>query len=97
MTNVYAILWRYTEPGERFQALVPQIMAWLRDLKQRGVLVACGGGGFADADGGLTLIRAAGPEEAAAEMAKSPQAAFGTMELFEWQVYFADLSVPKAF
>jgi uncharacterized protein YciI len=97
MTNVYAILWRYTEPAEKFGALVPSIMAWLKDLRRRGILVACGGGGFADADGGLTIIRAAGPEEAAAEMARCPQTAFGTMELFEWGVYFADLSVPKEF
>jgi hypothetical protein len=29
-------------------------------------------------------------------MAKSPQTAFETQELFQWDVYFADLSVPKA-
>ena len=97
MTTVYAIVWRFTEPSERFQALVPRIMEWLKDLRRRGILVACGGGGFAEADGGLTLIRAASAEEASAEMAKSPQAAFGTQELFQWDVYFADLSVPKAF
>lgn len=97
MPAVYAIVWKYTEPAARFQALVPSILAWVRDLRARGVLVACGGGGFADADGGLTLIRADGPEAAQAEMARSPQTAFGTMELFEWDVYFADLTVPRAF
>jgi uncharacterized protein YciI len=96
MTTVYAIVWRFTEPAARFEALIPQIMEWIKDLRRRGILVACGGGGFAEADGGLTLLRAASAAEAAAEMAKSPQTAFGTQELFQWDVYFADLSVPKA-
>jgi uncharacterized protein YciI len=97
MPNVYALIWKYTEPPARFEEILPRIMDWLRDLRRRGALVACGGGGFADADGGLTLIRADGPEAAIAEAARSPQAAFGTTEVFEWGVYFADLSVPKEF
>jgi hypothetical protein len=40
MTTVYAIVWRFTEPSERFQSLVPKIMEWIKDLRRRGILVA---------------------------------------------------------
>src|SRR5688572_19657456 len=93
MKTVYALIWKMTVPNEEFQRRIPEIMAWLRELRGNRRLVACGGAGAATWDGGLTLIEATSAEEAIAEASRSPQASMGTTEVLEWQVYFADLSV----
>jgi hypothetical protein len=97
---VYALIWRATEPDETydrsaFESRVPRLMTWLRGLREAGKLVACGGGGFVDRAGGLTLVRAAGPEEAVALGAGSPMNEIGSTEVLVWDVYFGDLSVPR--
>ena len=97
MKTVYAIIWRSTAPPEEFDKVLPDLMRWLRDLRERGVLRGCGGGAFGDADGGITLIECASFDEALAIAQASPQAQIGTSEVFEWQVYYADLKVAKDF
>jgi hypothetical protein len=99
---VYALIWRATEPDETydpaaFQARVPRLMTWLRGLREGGHLVACGGGGFVDRAGGLTLVRAGSPEEALALGAGSPMNELGRTEVLVWDVYFAELAVPREF
>lgn len=97
MKIVYALILRRTATDEEFGARIPAIMDWLRDLRRRGKLLGCGGGGAETWNGGLTLIEAATPEEAIEEARRSPQASLGTTEVFEWEVYFADLAVPRDF
>jgi hypothetical protein len=102
LPEIYALIWRATEPDERFDATefegrIPRLMVWLRDLHAKGKLVACGGGGFENHSGGLTLIRAESAEEAM-ELAKgSPMNEIGSTELLVWDVYYADLAVPRDF
>jgi uncharacterized protein YciI len=95
--TIYALLWKMNVPQTQFEAHIPAIMDWLRELKRRGKLLGCGGAGGASWDGGLTLIEAADAKEAIAEASRSPQAAIGTTEVVEWEVYFANLVVPKDF
>jgi hypothetical protein len=93
--TVYALVWKMSVSQEEFGRRVPEIMTWLRGLRSQGRLVACGGAGAAGWDGGVTVIHAASPAEAIAEAERSPQASMGTTEVVEWEVYFADLSVPR--
>ena len=102
LPTVYALIWRASKPDEafdpkEFQARIPRLMAWLSGLHARGALVACGGGGFATHSGGLTLVRASGPEEATQLAAQSPMNEIGTTDVFMWDVYYASMSVPRAF
>ncbi len=102
LPTVYALIWRASKPDEafdpkEFQARIPRLMAWLSSLHARGVLVACGGGGFATHSGGLTLIRAGSPEEATQIAAQSPMNEIGKTDLLVWDVYYASLDVPRAF
>lgn len=99
---VYALIWRAHATDDafdarEFQARIPRLMAWLRSLHERGALVACGGGGLEDRSGGLTLVRAASPEEALDLARGNPMNEIGTTELLVWDVYFADLAVPRPF
>ena len=97
MTSIYALIWRSTAtddvfPQEEFDARIPRLMTWLRELKAVGHLVACGGGGFERHAGGLTLIRADSVEEATALSNGTPMNEIGSTEIFLWDVFFADLS-----
>lgn len=96
MQQIYAAIWKATEPDatfqqEEFESRLPRLMEWLRSLYASGNLVACGGGGFEDYAGGLTLIRAESHEQAAELSNGTPMNEIGTTELFLWDVYFADL------
>ena len=94
--DIYALIWRADlddeefDPAE-FEARIPQLMDWLADLSEKGHLVACGGGGFENQAGGLTLIRASSPEEALDLSDGSPMNEIGTTEVMFWDVYYADL------
>jgi uncharacterized protein YciI len=96
MRQVYACIWKAAEPDEafhheEFDARIPRLMAWLRELKASGHLVACGGGGFADRAGGLTLIAAESAEEAFALADGTPMNEIGRTEIFLWDVFYANL------
>ncbi len=97
---VYALIWRATESDatfkqEEFEARLPRLMTWLRELYAGGHLVGCGGGGFENHAGGLTLIRAADHEEAQRLSAGSPMNEIGHTDVFLWDVYYADLAVTE--
>ena len=100
LPTVYALIWRSHaaddafDPAE-FEARIPALMDWLGSLQSDGRLVACGGGGFESHSGGLTLIRAADPEDALAVAAGHPLNEIGTTELLVWDVYFGALDVPR--
>lgn len=94
--EIYALIWRSTATDEEsnpaeFEERLPRLMEWLRNLHAGGHLVGCGGGGFEQHAGGLTLIRAADVEEAQRLSAGSPMNEIGTTEILIWDVYFADL------
>ena len=74
-----------------FESRMPRLMDWLSELSAKGHLVGCGGGGFANHAGGLTLIRAAAPEEAIEISNGTPLNEIGTTEVLFWDVFFADL------
>jgi len=102
LTEVWASLWRSNiheseDDQSEFQARIPRMMAWLRELKERGSLVACGGGAWEEHAGGLTLLRAASYEEAKEMSDGNPMNEIGTSELMVWDVYFAALDVPRTF
>lgn len=99
---VYALIWRSTATDEQFDQAafaerIPAVMAWLRALRGADELVACGGGGFEHHSGGLTLVRAASIERAVAIANSHPLNDIGSTELLVWDVYFADLAVPREF
>ena len=91
MKTVFALLWKSSSTQAEFESAVPRLLAWLRELKESGRLLGCGG--FVNEDGGLTLIEAAGPEEAPEVAAASPQSELGGTTVFEWEVYDAALNV----
>jgi hypothetical protein len=96
MTTLYGLIWRANDTDaawrqEEFDARVPRLMAWLRRLKEGGHLVACGGGGFEDRAGGLTLVRAGSVEEATELSSGSPMNEIGRTEIFVWDVFYGDL------
>jgi hypothetical protein len=102
LREIYALIWRSTEPEgtfrqEEFESRIPRLMMWLRELRDGGHLVGCGGGAFEHHAGGLTLVTASSPEEAVQLAAGSPMNEIGTTEIMVWDVFFADLSVPRAF
>lgn len=93
---VYALIWRSHATDDafdhaEFESRIPRLMIWLRDLHAKGHLVGCGGGGFENHSGGLTLIRAGSPEEAMELGAGSPMNEIGHTELLVWDVFYADL------
>jgi uncharacterized protein YciI len=100
MSNIYACIWRSTEPDETFSQLefesrIPRLMEWLKSLHKAGKLVGCGGGGFETHSGGLTLIRADSIEEAIALSNGTPMNEIGHTEIMEWGVFWADLVVKE--
>jgi uncharacterized protein YciI len=95
MKTVYALIWRSSAGSEAFQARIPALMEWLKDLKAKGQLLACGGGGFEVDDGGLTILNVNGHEEALEIMNTYPMNDIGTMELLVWDVFYADLTVKE--
>jgi len=96
MTMLYAFIWRANEPDETFDTQLfddrlPRLLDWLRELKAKNVLVACGGGGFETHMGGLTIIRASSATQAEALVAGDPMLEIGTHDVFEWHVEYAEL------
>jgi uncharacterized protein YciI len=96
LPEVYALIWRSSEPDEtynqeEFNSRVPRLMTWLRDLHAQGKLVACGGGGFENHSGGLTLIRASSVEEAQVLADGTPMNEIGTTDILVWDVFYANL------
>ena len=98
MKEVYACIWRATEPDEtfnpeEFQSRIPRLMEWLKKLKAGGHLVGCGGGGFSTHAAGLTLILAESPEEALELSSGTPMNEIGSTDIMLWDVFYAGLSV----
>lgn len=96
MLPIFACIWTAHEPDatfrqEEFEKRIPRLMAWLKDLRARGKLVACGGGGFPTHSGGLTLIAAANPEEAKALSDGTPMNEIGSTQILLWDCFYADL------
>lgn len=61
--EIYALIWKASESddtfnGKEFEDRIPRLMVWLKELHSAGKLAACGGGGFENHAGGLTLINA---------------------------------------
>jgi uncharacterized protein YciI len=98
LPEIYALISRSNDPDEtynqeEFSSRIPRLMTWLRDLHAKGKLVACGGGGFENHAGGLTLIRA-DTIEAAQKLANgTPMNEIGTAEILIWDLFFADLDL----
>ena len=93
---VYALIWKANDPDatfkqEEFEKRIPRLMDWLKELHGKGKLVACGGGGFENHAGGLTLINASSVEEAAELSSGSPMNEIGTTEIFLWDLYYSNL------
>jgi len=96
MEDIYALIWRAHKSDdvfdqEEFSSRVPRLMEWLRDLYGKGKLVGCGGGGFENHSGGLTIVRASSPEEAKTLSEGTPMNEIGSTEVFYWGVYYANL------
>jgi uncharacterized protein YciI len=99
---VYACIWKAKEPDdtfkpEDFESRIPRLMEWLKDLKSKGKLVACGGGGFENHAGGLTLIKADSIEEAAELSSGTPMNEIGTTEIMVWDIFYGNLDVKREF
>ena len=97
---VYACIWRATEDDahfdqKKFEERIPRLMEWLKQLKANGNLVACGGGGFENHSGGLTLIKANTIDDALTISNQNPMNEIGTTEVLVWDVYFAELTVAR--
>jgi uncharacterized protein YciI len=98
--EIYALIWKANEPDEtfnqeEFESRIPRLMEWLRELYSNGKLVGCGGGGFENHAGGLTLINAANVDEARELSKGSPMNEIGKTEIFVWDVYYASISELK--
>lgn len=97
---LYGLLWKAAQKDgefsqQEFDERIPQLMAWLRSLYAQGKLVACGGGGFEEHAGGLTLIRTNTVEDAIAISKQNPMNDIGTTELFVWDVFYGNLQVTE--
>jgi hypothetical protein len=95
--DIYACIWRASKNDEEFDQQefddrMPRLFDWLKTLKKSGHLIACGGGGFYDRSGGLTLIYAENPEQALELSNGTPLNEIGTTELMQWGVFYADLN-----
>jgi uncharacterized protein YciI len=93
---IYALIWKANETDEtfdnkEFETRIPRLMVWLKELNQKNKLVACGGGGFENHAGGLTLITADSIEEAFALSEGTPMNEIGKTEVMVWDLYYADL------
>jgi uncharacterized protein len=85
--------WREGVPM-RDQGLGPHAR-YMQELLDGGRLVA--GGGFADDDGGMAILRAAGLEEARAILAADPAVTSGIFvgDLEEWRIRFHRDEAPR--
>jgi len=92
MKSIFALVWRSNAAQEEFESRIPRLMEWLRDLKERNILLGCGGGGWEnDMMGGLTLLDVQTPEEAVAISKTHPMNEIGKTEIFLWDVFWANL------
>jgi len=96
MPTLYAFVWRAHESDATFDDKtfidrLPRLLLWLRELKAKNVLVACGGGGFEEYAGGMTVIRADSPDHARELFSGDPMLEIGTHDLLVWDVFYADL------
>ncbi len=94
--EIYALIWKASEPDilfkqDEFESRIPRLMVWLKELYSKGKLAACGGGGFADHAGGLTLVNAENIEEAIELSKGSPMNEIGETEIMVCDVFYADL------
>jgi uncharacterized protein YciI len=76
MKKVYAGIWESNASQEEFDAKVPQLMAWLHNLKNQNKLRSCGGCND-EKIGGLTVIEASNLDEAKALFADYPLNSIG--------------------
>ena len=93
---VYALIWKSHEPDEvfnpqDFDERIPRLMLWLKDIHKKGKLVACGGGGFENHTGGLTLITADNIQDAIEISNGSPMNEIGETEILMWDVFYGNL------
>ena len=100
--QVYALIWRSTATDNEFDQnefdrRIPRLMEWLKSLHREGKLVGCGGGGFENHMGGLTLIQTESVDEAIEISTQSPMNEIGSTEVLVWDVYYANLSVSRDF
>ena len=92
--EIYALLFHQTGTNEEFEARIPRLMVWLRELYAGGNLVACGGGGWQnDTGAGLTLITASSDEEAERLAAGTPMNEIGYTEMMVWGCFYGNLDV----
>ena len=93
MKEIYALIYHLTGPNEEFEARIPRLMAWLRELYAGGHLIGCGGGGWSnDTGAGLTLITASSPEEAERLATGQPMNEIGYTEIMLWDCFYGNLS-----
>lgn len=95
MKRYFALVWKSSVPSEVFEAAVPSLMEWLRWLKDSGCLKACGG--WTHKAGGLTIVSAETEQELADIHARNPLNQLGITEVFEWDLFYADLQVANLF
>ncbi|MBS1514383.1 MAG: hypothetical protein JSS63_05100 [Bacteroidetes bacterium] len=98
--EVYALIWKANEPDgvfnpQEFQDRIPRLMEWLKSIYKKGKLVACGGGGFENHSGGLTLISADSIEDAVEISNGSPMNEIGKTEIMIWDVFYGELNETK--
>lgn len=70
-------------------------MEWLKQLQNDGHLVTCGSGALEHHAGDLALLEADSCEQAKEPSDGNPMDEIGASDLLIWDVYFADLSVPR--
>ena len=102
LPEIWACVWRSSihedvDDHSEFQARLPRLTEWLRKLHAGGHLVACGGGAWEHHAGGLTLLRAESYEQAKELSDGTPMNEIGTTEILVWDVFYADLNVPREF
>lgn len=96
LPRMYALIWRATKPDAEFdqaefEARIPRLMVWLREMHAGGWLVACGGGGFEHCAGGLTIVRARDVYHATDLADGSPMNEIGSTEILEWDVFYGKM------
>lgn len=97
LKSIYALIWKANETDDKFdqkgfESRIPRLMVWLKELYSKGRLVGCGGGGFENHAGGLTLINAESIEEAKELSKGSPMNEIGKTEIMIWDVFYADIA-----
>lgn len=96
MKTLYACIWKSHQTDDsfdlsEFESRLPRLMDWLRSMKAGGHLVACGGGGFENHSGGLTILSADSVEHAVELSNGTPMNEIGTTEIFVWDNFYGDL------